>query len=137
MRKLIIILTLALLSFLVNAQVWLLLDKKISSPRISITNTTSNSITLSWEGRSYINYLIEYSFDKINYTAFAYASGNSFVCSGLSTDTTYFFRLKANNNRLITPSNVITAKTLTEVITPVNLLYNGVNLVYNGNLLKY
>lgn len=119
-----------LLTFMFTASVYAWPSIKVSPPSDLTTSIVSaNLITLNWEDNSYNEdgFQIEISTadSKFEYLATVPSNTTSYICSGLSQNTLYWFRVQALGNAQILInsdySNVASAETLTVPKTQTTL----------------
>lgn len=127
------------LIFVLTAPVYALSIKVFPPSDLTTRNVSANSITLNWEDNSYNEdgFQIEISTTDsgFDYLTTVPADTTSYVCSGLSQNTLYGFRVQALGNAQILLnsdySNVASAKTLsipktqTHLKTPGDLIAAG------------
>ncbi len=123
-----------LLIFVLTAPVYAWPSIKVFPPsELTTSNVSANSITLNWEDNSYNEdgFQIEISTTDsgFDYLATVPADTTSYVCSGLSQNTLYGFRVQALGNAQILLnsdySNVASAKTLSIPKTQTHLKAPG------------
>jgi hypothetical protein len=63
-----------------------------------VNTISTTSVSFSWEGTDPANFRLDYSTDNLNWTLGSTIIGNTGTVSGLTTNTTYYFRLAALTN---------------------------------------
>ena len=116
----------------------------LSAPvALSATSITSSGFTANWQASSgATKYLLDVSTNS-NFSSFENGYNNrdvgnvlTFGITGLSANTTYYFRVRANNTSSTSPnSNVVSLTTLDNSIGPKPITVNGFNadIIANGS----
>ena len=109
-----------------------------SVSNFQLNDRTSSSITLSWEYNNKPNtlYIVEISFDNVNWSVLYTGSTKFITATGLAHNTLYYFRLKVQENKAFSDYVVLSERTLHN--TPASFIANSlsstvINLSWSDN----